>query len=484
MLTNLLELFVVGLPIWVVCIGALLCLSIDAISSKGTQTLVIGTAILSLLTAIITAVFEWQELAIVSESDFLRIDALSLFLMILIFLAGIVSLLNLRSAPEGEWVSESTVLLLLSIVGMVFLFVSNNLLLNFIGLETMSLAVYVLVGSKRGSLFSSEAAIKYFIMGGVASAILLFGIAFHYGAFATVTVDLANKTQPELAFLANISMAFLLIGLFFKMATVPFHFWAPDVYEGAPAPITGFMATAVKVAAVGFGLRLFSNFGLLELLPFQNLLKVIVIATLLVANVAAVMQNDIKRMLAYSSISHAGFILFGILASFTAEGFDEANMPIVLYYLAGYTFMSLGAFAVLSLMTKDKAEATHYDNLKGLAKHHPYLSVVFTIFMISMIGIPGTVGFAAKYGVISLAVQNGHVNLAVLSVLMTIISAFYYLRPSVVMFFSSPDKEKTDVITGIPYASLVAITACAFLVIYFGILPDTLLLQFSRAGAG
>jgi len=481
---NLLAILSSGITIWILCGGALLCLLIDSIWPKKMTAVVYLVGILSLITALVAAWAQWKTPELMASQNLLVIDLLTLFIMNLVIIIGILTLFNALGYIKihQTLTSEFSSLLIFSIVGMVFLFASNNLIMNFIGLETMSLSVYVLVGCHKRNFKSNEAAIKYFVMGGVASSILLYGIALYYGAFGTVNLSaLANLlATPGLDYLPKIALAMILVGIFFKISVVPFHFWVPDVYEGAPAPVTGFMATAVKVAAFGFTLRVFMSLGVLEMPKIQTLLTVIVVATLVVANLVAIMQDDVKRMLAYSSISHAGFILFGILAGFQNGKFNPYTIHALLFYLVGYVFMTLGAFAIISLLTKKKSEATNYSDLRGLGRKHPILAMIFTIFMLSLIGMPGTVGFTAKYGIISLAVENGHINMAILAVITSVVSVFYYLRPTVVMFFA--EDTAPQVIQEIPFTVNISITICVFLVIYLGLNPD-IIIKYSQIAA-
>ena len=484
--SNTLQNFLVqALPILVLCGGAVLCLLIDAIWPHKMSTIVYTVGIVSLIVSFLFAWNAWNsniQALKPPQLDFpiLVIDQLTLFLMLMVILVGIFSLLNALGYIQihQTLTSEFCSLMLFSIVGMVFLFASNHLLINFIGLETMSLAVYVLVGSQRKSLKSNEAAIKYFVMGGVASAIMLYGIALFYGSFGTfhlVKISVA-QVAPDMEFLRNISLALVLVGLFFKIAVVPFHFWAPDVYEGAPSPVTGFMATGVKIAAFGFVIRFLTlmNFDIPKI---QTLLTVLVSLSLIIASLLAITQTNVKRMLAYSSITHAGFLLLGILAGFQDGQYLKEHSDVLIFYLVGYTFMSLGAFAILSLMSKEKSEATDLGDLRGLAQKHPALAAMFALFLISMAGIPPTVGFAAKYNVIVLAVKNGHIGMAVLAVISSAIAVYYYLRPIVAMYFG--DKEDNQVIDDIPLTILGTVAFCAVLVLGVGIFPDTFI-QFSQ----
>lgn len=479
---NLLNILSSGLTIWVLGLGSLVCLLIDSIWPKKASPIVYTFGILTLLTTMVTAWVQWKNPDLLVNQDLLVVDLHSLFFIFLVCASGVLTLLNglgyikIHETLTAEFCS----LVLFSILGMIFFFSSDHLLVNFIGLETMSLSIYVLVGSHQRNAKSNEAAIKYFVMGGVASAIFLYGMALFYGAFRTLKISeiAVMNTSAGLEYLPELALGLILVGIFFKIAVFPFHFWAADVYEGAPAPVTGFMATAVKAATFGFAIRLFISLNILDMQNIQNLLVPVVVGTFIVGNLLAIVQNDVKRMLAYSSVSHAGFLLFGILAGYQHGKYSVYAASTVLFYLLGYLLMTLGAFAVLSLLVKDKSEATSYSDLRGLGQKHPILAGMFTLFMFAMIGMPGTVGFAAKYSIISLAVSNNHLNLAILAVVMSIVSAFYYLRPSVEMFFNAAHAN-TPILKDIPFTSSIAITVCVFMTLYLGLNPDVFI-EYSR----
>ncbi len=473
-LSNLYNIFLAGLPLWILCAGGLVCLTVESLWPKRATLLVYTLAIASLVGSLLTIFRYWQNPASIAQSDFLIFDMLTLYVMGLVTLVGILTLFNALGyiRLHQNLASELSALVLFSIAGMILMFASDNLLVSFVGLETMSLCIYVLVGSHKKNYKSSEAAIKYFIAGGVASAILLYGIALFYGSFETLQLSvLANLLPtPELEFMRRMALTLMLTGVLFKLAIVPFHFWAPDVYEGAPAPITGFMATGVKIAVFAFAIRLFMAFNVLQFPEMPGLLTTLTVLTLVVGNTAAIMQNDVKRMLAYSSIAHAGFLLLGILAAFRDQSFVAFQSHVVLFYLLGYLLMTLGAFAVISLLTREKSEATSFDDLKGMAVKHPILAALFTLFMLAMVGMPGTIGFAAKYNIIAMAVQNHHIPLAIVAVITSVISAYYYLRPSVMMYFHESNGD--EVIAYQPLTITVVLTVCTFLVIYVGLFPD------------
>jgi NADH-quinone oxidoreductase subunit N len=501
-LQSLLSVVKSGLTVWILCGGAFLCLFIESLWPRRMAPLTFLVGILTLTVVFIVAYLQWDVLIEVKAlslthqipldkaialvpahkhwylpdlaQGFIKIDLLTVFFLFLVTAIGILTLFNALGYLHlhQKITSDFCSLLLFCLAGMIFLFASDHLILNFIGLETMSLSLYVLVGSHKKNIKSNEAAVKYFIMGGVASAILLYGIALYYASFGTFYLSqiALRESAKNLVYLTQIALALVFVGLFFKLAIVPFHFWAPDVYEGAPAPVTGFMAAGVKVAVFGLLIRMLTGLAVLDLQSVQKLMTFLVVATLLVGNLLALVQDDMKRMLAYSSISHAGYLLLALLAGFKQGQFDASSTSPVLFYLMGYFAMTIGAFAILSLLTRQRSEATRMSDLRGLGYRHPFLALALTVFMLSMIGLPGTVGFAAKYGIVALAVENGHLGLAILAVVASVISVFYYLRPSVAMFFESEATD--DVITEIPFTSGISITVCLLAVLFLGLKPD------------
>ena len=481
---DLSSLFANALPFWILCGGALLCLLIDAIWSHKLQLVVYLVGLASLATSFGLALSLWTQTPSQADPSFLSWDWHTLLFTLLISAVGFLTLLNALTYIQIHKMitAEICSLVLFSCAGMILFFAANHLLLTFIGLETLSLSIYVLVGSQQKSVKSSEAALKYFIMGGVASAIFLFGVALYYGAYGTMELGAVHTMLPaqKLEYLFKIPLALLLFGTFFKLALVPFHFWAPDVYEGAPAPITGFMATGVKIATFGFLLRLFLELDLIHKPHIQTLLSILAVMTLVVGNIMAIVQTDLKRMLAYSSISHAGFAVLGLIAGFQDGRYDMSQAPVILFYLMGYLFMTLGAFAVLSLLAREHREASQDTDLNGLGRKHPLLSGLFVLFMLSLMGFPGTVGFTAKYNIISLAVQNNHIALAILAMIMSVVSAFYYLKPAVILFFRQESGQTT--LKTVPVTATITLSLCSFLVIYFGFAPDSFLRFAQIAG--
>lgn len=409
--------------------------------------------------------------------DLFLADKLTQFFVVVVLFVALVSLLNayayLKARGSGKGILPGAIvtLILFSAVGMIFLFASDHLIVNFIGLEIMSLAIYVLVGSNRKDVRSNEAAMKYFVMGSAASALLLYGIALLYGSYGSFQLSELAKISsiPTAVYLPRIGVALVLAGVLFKLAIAPFHFWVPDVYEGAPSPITGFMATGVKVAAFALLIRVLITLHSIPDTSISLVLTVCTVLTLLAGNLGAIVQDNVKRMLAYSSIAHAGYLLLGLAVGFKEGAFDPQVSQAVLFYLVGYSFMTLGAFAVLSVMVQDKKEATQFTDLNGMGYTNPWLAAAFSLFMISLLGIPGTVGFAGKYAVFSYAVKTGHLGLAVFGILTSLVSAYYYLRPLVVMYFRGEGGRK---IGALPLPALASLVFCAAAVIYLGLFPS------------
>lgn len=369
-------------------------------------------------------------------------------------------------------------LLLFSTGGMMLFVSANDLLLMFIGLEIMSLPLYLLAGmARRRRLLSQEAAIKYFLLGAFSSAFFLYGAALVYGFAGTVSLGgIADAVtgQPQLSGLLLGGIALMSVGLLFKVAAVPFHSWAPDVYQGSPTPVTAFMASGVKVAAFGAMLRLFYVAFGGSAWDWRPAFWVIAVLTFFVGAMIALAQSDIKRVLAYSSIAHAGFLLLGVIAV-TPDALSST-----LFYLLTYALATVGAFAVVMLIRDDTGETSALDAWRGLGRRHPMLAGAFTLFLLSFAGIPLTAGFVGKFAVFSSAAAAGEGWLVLLAVIASAIAAFFYLRVVVVMFFSDPVGDGPAV--AVPsWATRATITVAAAVTLVLGIFPQPLLDLASNA---
>ncbi|MBI1350462.1 MAG: NADH-quinone oxidoreductase subunit NuoN [Actinomycetales bacterium] len=369
--------------------------------------------------------------------------------------------------------------LLFSVTGMLAFIAANDLLMMFVALEVMSLPLYLLAGmARRRRLLSQEAALKYFLLGAFSSAFFLYGAAMLYGYSGSVgLVEIADTLSGKTAegTLVFIGVALLTVGLLFKIAAVPFHQWAPDAYQGAPTPVTGFMAATVKIAAFGALLRvLYVGLGGLRW-DWEPMLWVIAALTMLVGSIIAITQTDIKRMLAYSSVAQAGFILIGVMAA-SPQGLGSA-----IFYLVAYAFTTIGTFAVVSMVRDASGEATHLSAWAGLGKNSPVVAAVFSLFMLSLAGIPLTSGFVAKFGVFASAIDAGNTWIVIIGVIASIIAAFFYVRVIVLMYFADPGPDTASVVVPSAFTT-IALTASAVMTIALGIFPQWLLDIIGQAG--
>lgn len=405
------------------------------------------------------------------------LDGFSLVLTANICLAVIFAALLLKGylAREDLEGPEWYVLMLLSASGAVTMASANDLIVLFIGLEIMSVAVYVLAAMHSRRISSQEAGIKYFVMGAFASAFLLYGIALTYGATGTTNLAgiqtyLSGNVIAHNGLLLG-GMAFMVVGFGFKIAAVPFHFWTPDVYQGAPSPITGFMATAVKAAAFAALIRVFVvALGPTQVDEWRPMLYALTVLTLVVGSLFAITQTNVKRMLAYSSINHAGFLLLGVLAA------SPQGNSATLFYLFAYTFMAAGSFAVTTVVGRTGDGQHSLDDYRGLSKVRPGLALLFTVLLLSQAGVPMTVGFLSKFYVIEAALQSdfaGAGALCVIAMLTAVISAFMYLRIVSSMYFGDPIDAKAAPIR-IPTSAGIALGLAVAGVVLLGIIPGPL----------
>jgi NADH-quinone oxidoreductase subunit N len=380
----------------------------------------------------------------------------------------------------GVTQTEIFPLTMFTVGGMLLFPAATDLLTMFVALEVLSLPLYLLCGlSRRRRLLSQEASLKYFLLGSFSSAFFLYGVALLYGYAGTVELSgiaRAVSTNTGSDTLLVTGTALLAVGLLFKVGAAPFHSWTPDVYQGAPTPVTGFMAACTKVAAFGALLRVF-YVGLGGLAwQWEPIIWGVAILTMVVGSVVALTQTDVKRLLAYSSIAHAGFVLTGLVATDTIDAAtgEVLGVSSVLFYLLAYGFMTIGAFAVVTLVRDAGGEATHLSQWAGLARRSPLVAWTFTLFLAAFAGIPLTSGFTGKFAVFSAAIAGGAAPLAVIGVVMSAIAAFFYFRVVVLMFFSAPAPDGPTVAVPSPLTTLT-IALCAGVTILLGVWPTQVL---------
>jgi len=428
---------------------------------------------LSQLTLAITAILIYQSLGkagLAFDGTYIK-DAFSDVLKIAICIINIAVLLYSTSylKARGLFKGEYYVLAIFSTLGMMIMVSAAHFLTIYLGLELMSLCMYAMVAMHRDSMVSTEAAMKYFILGAIASGMLLYGMSIIYGV--TGSLEIAPIAQAIQSggldnTVLSFGLVFLVIGIGFKLGAVPFHMWLPDVYHGAPTAVTLFIATAPKIAAFAMAIRLLVD-GLGDVHQhWQGMLIMLSVLSMILGNVVAIAQTNLKRMLAYSTISHVGFILLGILSG-SQEGYAAS-----MFYALVYALMSLGAFGMVILMSRQGFEADNIDDYKGLSSRNPWYALMMLILMFSMAGIPPLVGFYAKLTVIKSIVDINLISVAIVAVLMSVIGAFYYLRIIKVMYFDKPEQQQA---LQAPTDIKLMISANALTVFALGLFPGSLL---------
>lgn len=391
----------------------------------------------------------------------------SYFKLIFLIAAALTVGISMRYLDiEHEHHGEYYALILFATMGMMFMASGTDLVTLYIGMETMAIATYILVGFLRGNQRSNEASLKYFLLGAFSSGVLLYGMSLLYGiSGSTNLVDIAaalsrrDITDP----ISLVAMIAVASGMFFKIAAFPFHQWTPDAYEGAPAPVTAFMSVAVKAASFAMMIRIF----MIGIYPLRDqwvpVLAAVCVMTITVGNIAALTQTNVKRMLAYSSISHAGFVLLGLIAG------NDTGMTAVVMYLFVYTFMNIGAWSIIVALRRRNVVGDHIDEMNGLFFKHPAAATVMLIFMLSLAGIPPTAGFVAKYYLFASVIETGHTTLAVVAALNVAVGLYYYMRVVVAMFINDAT-EKTGLSLSPGLVTVLAITL--ILTLFIGLYPD------------
>ncbi len=413
-------------------------------------------------------------------------DPISAFFTFFIILGSLMAALVGHGTTELEGTqahAEFYALYLMSALGAIIFASAAELVTLFLGLEIMSMALYCLCGScihgpEKAVQRSAESALKYFLLGSFSSAFMLYGIALVYGLTGSMEIaTLANFSPNESqSTIYAVALGFMLVGIVFKLGAVPFHFWAPDVYQGAPTQITAFMACVIKASAVAVAMRILWVGFSSQVVIWSGVVWTVALLTMIVGNVVALTQRSIKRMLAYSSIAHAGYMLMALLA----PGDNFGGGPALLFYLVSYTAMTLGSFGVVLLITAPYADKSQPDDLSrfnGLGNRRPVMAALLSLFMLSLAGIPpGMAGLLGKFYLFSAAIKANYVGLAIVGVLMSAVSCYYYLRVIVVMYFLDPEEEQIGEERKIPISICLggALALCAVAVIFVGLFPSIL----------
>ncbi len=393
-----------------------------------------------LLCAVVT-VFTVQGRPVFAFNGLVVDDLMSDVLKVMIYLAVTIALVYVRAynAARGLFTGEFFALALFATLGMLVMVSADHFLTLYIGLELLSLSLYAMVALQRDSARATEAAMKYFVLGALASGMLLYGMSMFYGAtgsleLESVSAGLAGGLGSSRVLVFG--LVFIVAGIAFKLGVVPFHMWVPDVYQGAPTSVTLFIASAPKIAAFAFTLRLLVN-GLEPLVAdWHGMLVVLAVLSMVLGNVVAIAQTNLKRMLAYSTISHMGFVLLGVLSG-SLNGYASA-----MFYVLVYVLTALAGFGVLLLLSREGFESEELDDLKGLNRRDPWFAFIMLLVMFSMAGVPPLAGFFAKLSVLQAALQQGLVWLVVLAVMMSLVGAFYYLRVVKLMYFDDPQHHQ------------------------------------------
>jgi len=464
--------FAVIAPSLALCVAGMVLLLIGVFSKPGRTSHIAWLSVIGLAVAGYLTVQPWGA---APDSGFVYQvvqDNITLFFNAIFLVAALLTILMSDDylKREGYAVGEYYAMILFTTAGAMWMASATDMMTMFLGLEVLSVSLYVLAGFFRRDTRSNEAGLKYFLLGAFSTGFLLYGMALLYGVVGSTNLAaVGNMLGMHGAALISkpmvvAGMMLLLTGFMFKIAIVPFHMWTPDVYEGAPTPITAFMSAGPKAAAIAALLRVLD----LSFMPMQDkwtlLLAVLAVLTMTVGNLLAILQTNIKRLLAYSSVAHAGYALVGIVA------YNNIGLSGVLYYMLVYAFMNIGAFAVLALAGKQGEDNLTLDGIAGFGYKKPFLGVAMTIFLLSLMGMPPTAGFAAKFYVFAGAVEAGWIPLAIIGVLNSALSLYYYLKIMVAMYFREPTEDFSWV--SLPVGAMICILLAIAGVLYLGVIPQ------------
>jgi NADH-quinone oxidoreductase subunit N len=464
------------LPLLILVAGSLLVLLFEVFLKKENRDYLAYISIVFLIGCAAACIWLWNR-SLSYFDGYLQLDNIALLFSIFLVIATLLIILIsikyivLQDVNYGEYYA----LLLLALSGMLIMVSSQNLLVIFLGLEVLSMSSYALAGLKRSDLRSVEAAVKYFLLGSFASAFLVFGIALLYGASFSTDINLIIgffQSESSMNLVALFGLGLIIVGFGFKIAIVPFHMWTPDVYQGAPTPITAFFSVGPKIVGFAVLLRIFYPYWkfVLDSQVIFTLLWILSVLTMVVGNLIALRQTNIKRILAYSSIAHAGYLLIAILAQ------DNSGL---IFYLTVYLFMNVGAFAAVIALGKKDEEYLELDDYAGIGFKYPWIGATLTVFLLSLAGFPPTGGFLAKFYVFSAAVRQGLESLVIIAVFASLVSVFYYLRIVIYMYMRDATRE-VDIHLENP-ALFFVLFLCLYGVLQLGIFPGNILVIINQA---
>lgn len=457
------EIFVLSMAMFILLIDLFIKPANRIVVFMLAQATLLGAAYITISTHVASVTYSFSAMFV--DDPMADVLKLMIYLSTALMLIYTRSYITLRGMFRGEFYA----LVLFAVAGMMIMVSGQHFLTLYMGLELLSLCLYALVAMDRDNARAAEAAMKYFVLGALASGMLLYGMSMMYGATGSLNISevassLLNgvENRPVLV----LGLVFIVAGLAFKLGAVPFQMWVPDVYEGSPTAVTLFIGSVTKLAAFALVIRLLVQGLYVLAIDWQGMLIIMAVLSIVIGNITAIAQTSLKRMLAYSTISHVGFLLFGIMSA-SINGFASS-----MFYIASYVLMTLAAFGIILLLSRKGFEADQLDDLKGLNQRSPWYAFLMLITMFSMAGVPPTLGFYAKFAVLQAALQAGFVWLVVFAVLMAVIGAFYYLRIVKLMYFDEP-KDKSAIKSSAEMRWVLSLNALALLVL--GLMPQSLM---------
>ena len=457
-------------PVLVLSVFAMLVLVLDLWGGRN-KSLLVFTSLVGLLMTAISA-FAKHPIPAYSFNDSYIVDHMSLFFICIFTISSALAILLSVEYNEREGIraGEYYALILFCTVGMILLASSTDMIMIFLGIEIVSICLYVLAGIRRDDHRSNEAALKYFLLGAFATGFLLYGMTLVYGSTGSTNLfkiaEFVQNPSAQSSPLLLMGLVLLVIGFGFKVASAPFHMWAPDVYQGAPTPVTAFMAVGPKAAAFAAFFRVFADAFPEMSSSWETLLSIIAVLSMIVGNLGAIMQTNIKRMLAFSSVSHAGYILMAVIAK------SSLGSSSMLFYMLTYAFMTFGIFGIIIILGRKGEENLEIQDYSGLAYKHPVIALSMTIFLLSLGGLPPFAGFVAKFYLFSAAIQEGLLTLVIFAVLNSAVSFYYYLKIVVFMYMKEPEAEFNISLTPM---TLFVILIGVLGTIHLGIFPNAII---------